>query len=105
MVNSWGSFKSNFKFEMIPKTTKRIKGIKTEKFGKIFYALYANLFFDAGYAADNQFDELNELSNQLLWGTGIGIDFITYYDLVFRFEYSINKQGNHGFYINLVAPI
>lgn len=100
-----GLFKSNFKFEIIPKTVKRIKAIKTEKFGKIFYALYANLFFDAGYASDKQYDEFNSLSNQLLWGTGLGIDFITYYDLVFRFEYTINKQGDHGFFINLVAPI
>jgi outer membrane protein assembly factor BamA len=100
-----GLFKSNFKFEIIPRTTKRINWIKTEKFGKIFYALYANLFFDAGYASDQQFDEYNNLTNQLLWGTGLGIDFITYYDLVFRFEYTINKQGDHGFFINLVAPI
>ncbi len=101
----FGLFKSNFKFEIIPRTVKRIKWIKTEKFGKIFYALYANLFFDAGYADDPHFYESNHLTNRLLWGTGVGIDFITYYDFVFRFEYSINKQGKQGFYINLVAPI
>ncbi|HDO26672.1 MAG TPA: hypothetical protein ENH02_01015 [Bacteroidetes bacterium] len=101
----FGLFKSNLKFEIIPRTVKRIKWIKTEKFGKIFYALYANLFFDAGYANAPDFYETNHLANQLLWGTGVGIDFITYYDLVFRFEYSINKQGKTGFYIHLVAPI
>ena len=101
----FGLFKSNLKFEIIPKTVKRIKGIKTEKFGKIFYALYANLFFDFGYANDIYEDGLNPLANQLLWGTGVGIDFVTYYDLVIRFEYTLNKQGDHGFFINLVAPI
>jgi len=102
---NFGLFKSNFKFEIIPKTVKRIKRIKSEKFGKVFYALYANLFFDLGYASDDEKYGLNPLANQLLWGTGIGIDFITYYDLVIRFEYTINKQGDHGFFLNLVAPI
>jgi len=101
----FGLFKSNFKFEIIPRTVKRIKWIKTEKFGKIFYALYANIFFDLGYASDPNNYKTNQLANQLLWGTGLGIDFVTYYDLVIRFEYAINKQGKHGFYINLIAPI
>lgn len=100
-----GVFKSNIKFEIIPRKVHRIKWIKTEKFGKIFYALYANLFFDLGYAYSNQNDPDNRYANQLLFGTGLGIDFVTYYDLVIRFEYTLNKQGNHGFFINLVAPI
>ena len=101
----FGLFKSNFKFEIVPMTVKRIKAIKTEKFGKIFYALYANLFFDAGFASDKQFSEDNPLTNQLLYGYGLGIDFVTYYDLVIRFEFALNKQGNYGFFLNLVAPI
>ena len=101
----FGLFKSNVKFEIIPKTVRRIKAIKTEKFGKIFYALYANLFFDAGYATDKQFDAENELSNQLLYGYGLGIDFVTYYDLVIRFEFAVNKQHQTGFFLNMVAPI
>lgn len=102
---NFGLFKSNIKFEIFPKTTKRIKWIKTEKFGKVFYALYANIFFDMGYANNQDSNDQNPLSNQLLWGTGLGIDFVTYYDLVIRFEYTFNKQGENGFFINLVAPI
>ena len=100
-----GVFKSNFKWEIIPRKVHRIKWIKTEKFGKVFYALYANLFFDMGYAYNKITDPNNGYANQLLFGTGMGVDFVTYYDLVVRFEYTLNKQGNHGFYINLVAPI
>lgn len=101
----FGLFKSNFKFEIIPRKVHRIKWIKTEKFGKIFYALYANIFFDMGYAYNKVYDVDNELANQWLWGTGLGIDFVTYYDLVIRFEYTFNKQKDQGFFINLVAPI
>ena len=100
-----GLFKSNVKFEIIPRKEHDIRWIKSEKFSKVFYALYANLFFDMGYAYDNLYEENNPLTNQMLFGTGLGIDFITYYDLVFRFEFSFNKQGDTGFRIGLVAPI
>lgn len=100
-----GILKSNLKFTIIPKTNFNIKWLKSEKFNKVFYALYTNLFFDMGYAQDKFWHQKNPLNNQLLWGTGIGLDFITYYDMVFRLEYSINKQGNTGLYLSLVAPI
>ncbi len=83
----------------------RLWSVELSQFGKIFYALYANLFFDMGYAYNKVYDVDNELANQWLWGTGLGIDFVTYYDLVIRFEYTFNKQGDQGFFINLVAPI
>ncbi len=100
-----GLYRSNFKYEILPKKTFVIPWIKTQKFGKIFFALYANIFFDAAYVNDTQTPETNRLSNQFLWGTGVGIDFITYYDIVMRVEYAINKQNKTGLYISLVAPI
>lgn len=100
-----GVVKTNLKFNLIPKTNFNIKWIKSEKFNKVFYALYANLFFDFGYAQDKFYCEGNPLSNQMLWGSGIGLDFVTYYDVVLGIEYAINKQGDKGFFISLVAPI
>jgi hypothetical protein len=39
-----------------------------------------------------------------LFGYGAGIDLVTGYDAVFRFEYSINKQGLGNFFFNIRAP-
>jgi hypothetical protein len=100
-----GIVKSNLKFNLIPKTNFKIPWIKSQKFNRVFYALYANLFFDIGYSEDKYYGEGNPLSNQLLWGYGIGLDFVTYYDIVLGIDYAINKQGNKGFFISLVAPI
>ena len=100
-----GIIKSNLKFEVIPKTDFNISWIKSTKFSDIYFAMYANLFFDAAYVDDIYSYQLNPLSNQLLWSTGIGIDMITYYDLVLRLELSINKQRETGFFISFVAPI
>lgn len=37
------------------------------------------------------------MQNQLIYGGGIGLDFVTYYDMVFRLEYGINKFKELGF--------
>ncbi|HJN06149.1 MAG TPA: POTRA domain-containing protein [Bacteroidales bacterium] len=100
-----GIVKSNLKFELIPRTNFSIDWIKSTKFSEAFFAMYANLFFDMAYVDDIYTYRLNPLSNQLLWSTGIGIDMVTYYDLVLRLEVSVNKQKDTGFFISFVAPI
>ncbi len=92
--------KNTLKFAIIPTTVKNIGFIGSDKFSKIHYALYANLFFDMGYVRNYVNYEYNNLSNNLLFGTGIGIDLVTYYDLVLRLEYTVNRQGQTGFYIH-----
>jgi hypothetical protein len=47
----------------------------------------------------------NSLADELQFGYGIGLDFVTYYDIVLRSEYSFNKFGEHGFFLHFVAPI
>ncbi|MDG1902297.1 MAG: POTRA domain-containing protein [Bacteroidales bacterium] len=98
-------FKSNLKYEVIPKTKFNIKWIKSTKFNESFLSMYANIFFDLAYVSDVNTAELNPLSNQFLFATGLGLDFVTYYDLVLRLELSYNKQNEIGFYIGFVAPI
>ena len=43
----------------------------------------------------------NVLPNTLLASTGVGVDLVAYYDQVFRFEYSINRFKQHGFFIHV----
>jgi len=100
-----GLMKSNLKFELIPKKIYNISWIKTEKFSKIFIALYANVFFDMAYVYDPLTRNVNPLANQMLWSTGVGVDFVTYYDMVFSLDYAVNKQNKSGFFLSLVAPI
>ncbi|MFK5855729.1 MAG: POTRA domain-containing protein [Bacteroidota bacterium] len=100
-----GIVKTNFKFNVIPRTNFNINWIKSTKFSESYFEMYTNLFFDIAYVDDIYTNVLNPLSNQLLWSTGIGIDMITYYDLVLRLELSINKQQETGFFISFVAPI
>lgn len=98
-------FRSNFKYELVPKHVFRIPYLKSDVFGKAFYSLYANLIFDAGYVMDRKTQNPDPMTNKLLLDTGVGIDYVTYYDTVIRFEYTINGQGQTHFFISLVAPI
>ncbi|MDD5569950.1 MAG: POTRA domain-containing protein [Bacteroidales bacterium] len=98
-------YKSNFKFELLPPKIHKFNFIKTEKFNTIHYAFYLNIFGDAAYVWDEQYKYSNSFSNSILYGGGIGLDFVTYYDKVFRLEYSINKLGESAVFLHFVAPI
>lgn len=99
--------KNNLKFEILKPVTKYLPFIKNESFGKIHMALYANLFFDFAYTWDVFVPEgfTTRIANEWIYGTGIGIDFVTYYDKVLRLEYGVNGLGESGFFVHLVAPI
>jgi hypothetical protein len=99
--------KNNIKFAIIPTTVRNISFIKTEKFGKIFYALYMNVFFDAGYGFYNQDfgRETNDLQNTLLLGYGAGLDLVSYYDIVIGLDFSVNFKNETGIFLHFMAPI
>ncbi|MEP7264645.1 MAG: POTRA domain-containing protein [Bacteroidota bacterium] len=92
------------KYTLIPTHIYIIPFLGSQKFNKIPSTIYFSLSADAGYVRDRQFSKDNPLSNTWLTGYSAGIDYVTYYDLVFRFEYSINHLGEHGFFINFAAP-
>lgn len=99
-----GTAKVNLKYQLIKPKLYTLPLIKAEKFSKIHFAVFSNIFVDAGYV-HNIASSYKRLNNELLLGTGVGLDFVTFYDLVWRFEYSINKYKEHGFYLSFVAPI
>jgi len=99
--------KNNIKFALIPQQVKQFNFIKTDKFAKIFYALYLDVFFDAGYGIYNQDfgQETNDLQNTLLLGYGAGFDFVTYYAVVLMLAFSVNFKSETGIFLHFMAPI
>lgn len=104
---NFGILKNNIKFALLPERNFNIDFIKSEKFAKVHYAFYLNAFFDMGFV-DNFYPDpsrQNDLENTMLIGYGLGIDFVTYYDLVLRIEYSVNRMNEHGLFLHFIAPI
>jgi hypothetical protein len=67
---------------------------------KIPFQFYLKTYADAGYSYNKQAID-NRLVNRFLYTGGLGIDMITLYDLVLRFEYSFNQLGQHGFFFHV----
>jgi outer membrane protein assembly factor BamA len=98
-------FRSNFKYELIKPSLKKVKpGQEKNKFKALQYAFYLNAFADCGYVV-NKFTENNPYNNKMLYSWGLGLDFVTYYDMVLRFEYAFTSIGTNGFFIGFGMPI
>jgi len=100
----YGLIKTDLKFALIPQRTTTVKFIPTDKFNKIPWAVYLSIYADAAFAPGHAYNG-NTLQNDILFGYGAGFNLVTYYDMVFRFEYSFNKMGESGFFINFIASI
>jgi outer membrane protein assembly factor BamA len=102
-------FKTNLKFELFPKKELHAGFIPFEKFSTIPFSFYLNLFADAAYVEDTQFSNVqyttNRLPNSWLHSYGLGLDFVTYYDIVIRLDFSFNKFGESGLFLHFAAPI
>ncbi|MEZ5084540.1 MAG: POTRA domain-containing protein [Bacteroidales bacterium] len=101
----YGLLKNNLKFELIPRRVQEFKFIPTDKFNKLYYAFYLNVFCDLAYGIDNRDNVYNPMANEMLPGYGIGLDFVTYYNFVLRVEYSFNNRGESGFFISFMPSI
>lgn len=98
-------FRTHIKFAIVRPRESQIPGIKTPRFGRIHYAGYLTAFADAAYVNSGYPGYSNTLTNTWLRGAGLGLDLVTYYDKVFRIEYSVNKLGEYGIFIHFIAGI
>ncbi len=75
-----------------------------EQFNYFPLAVYIKAFADFGYVQNYDYYQekaLNtRLSNRLLAGAGVGLDFVTVYDLVVRMEYTFTQDQKGGFFLN-----
>lgn len=102
---SFGMLKANIKYQLIKPRVVNVPVKKLEKFNRVPYAVYLNLYSDAAYVQDKYYYMNNPLSNSWIMGGGVGVDLVTYYDYVVRIEGSINKMLQKGIYLHFAAPI
>jgi outer membrane protein assembly factor BamA len=79
-------------------------GMGSDKFSKIPYAFYLNFFVDGAFVSDKLYAGVNPLSNKPLGGIGIGLDYVTYYDKVFRVEFAYNSKSEPGIFFHYGVP-
>ncbi|MBL6445246.1 BamA/TamA family outer membrane protein [Fulvivirga sp. 29W222] len=83
-------------------TKLRLNFLPIEQFRDFPLAIYIKTYFDMGYVENfENYEQNTRLTNRYLFGTGAGIDFVTYYDTVIRFEYSVNREKEAGIFLHL----
>jgi len=73
--------------------------IRTKSHDKLFFKFMLKAYGDLGYAHMRD-PGATRMNNTLLKSYGAGIDVITVYDVVFKFEYSINQFGERGIFFH-----
>lgn len=101
---SYAVIRTNIRYKFLDE-----KSITVPKVGKRFNNIplqsYLSLHGDIGYVNDFTDYRINGLNNTLLYSMGIGIESLTFYDIVSRFEYSVNHMLESGIFIHFTAPI
>ena len=78
--------KATFKLRLL-NTSFDLKQMPLSQFRHLPLAIYLKAFFDAAYVTNYDNYEMNSLfSNNIIYGTGLGIDIHTAYDMILRFE-------------------
>jgi hypothetical protein len=100
-------FRSNLKYNVIKPNVMKARNEKHKdgKFRNLPYAFYLNFIADVAYMKDNFYGEYNPYNNKALYSWGLGLDFVTYYDMVLRFEYVFTNINSHGFFFGFGMPI
>ncbi|MDF7820533.1 POTRA domain-containing protein [Runella sp. MFBS21] len=86
--------KTNLRYQLLNRTFNLSKFIKLRQFNALPIAIYPNIYADVGYVR-NPYPELNnsQLANRPLFGFGVGMDVVTWYNFVGRINYSFNHLG------------
>lgn len=92
----WKAFSHTFSLKRVPLKQFQIMPVD----------IYLTALADAGYV-HNSFvlDENTRLVNKPLAGFGMGLNIVTFYDVVFRAEYSRNIHGDTGVYFSFLSDI
>ncbi|MCG8340006.1 MAG: BamA/TamA family outer membrane protein [Cytophagales bacterium] len=94
--------KTDFKKRILSGEKYLGRWVPLKEFRTLPYTIYLKTFFDWGLVNNAITDPANtRLVNRLLYGGGVGIDLVTYYDTALGWSYAINSRGESGFFFSV----
>ena len=78
--------------------------LKLPFFDRFFIDTYMNSFFEISYVSDHLWEGEKGLANQINYSYGVGLEAVTIYDKLLRFDVSYNKQGEWGYFLFFIQP-
>ena len=80
-------YKTDVKWQLLKHQFNLEKLIPWDQFSKLPLALYPKIYFDLGYVAMPDPQPTNNfLVNKPIWGTGVGLDIVSFYDMVIQLK-------------------
>lgn len=76
-------------------------GSRSKTYSAIPVRIYLKAYGDIGYAYNKQNYTGNILTNKLLYTGGVGLDVVTIYDMILRFEFSFNQIRERSLFIHM----
>ncbi len=95
-----GLLKSSVRFNFLTTNIEFGKIMPVKSFRSMPIKLYLSLNNDVGYVNQPYQTGDNPLNGTLLWGGGLGLDMVFFYDKAFRIEYSRNRLGEDGVFFD-----
>lgn len=92
--------KTHFRIRLLKKEINWGKWVFLEQFRHMPIQAYFTINNDVGYVNAPYNQLKSTLSNEWLYGRGIGLDILLYYDKLLRFEYSFNHLGERGLFFS-----
>ena len=95
---AFANFKSTIKYQLFDfKIKTPFK--KSKNYSFVPFKIYLKAYGDCGYASTkNKYAGM--LNNKLLYTGGLGLDIVSFYDFVLRFEYSFNQLNQSGLFLH-----
>lgn len=101
----FGIWRNSLRYQLFS-TVRQLDWLRVRQFNTLPIAAYLSAFGDAGYVSSTVAEQYqSRLANRLLVGTGLSLDIVTFYNLVFRFSGTVNGQGKTGFFFNLAQEL
>lgn len=76
-------------------------GLNSRTYGTIPFRIFLKAYGDMGYSYNKNNVTSNSLTNKFLYTGGLGIDILTIYDVVLRFEYSFNQLSERALFLHM----
>ncbi len=95
-----GYIKSAFRFQLLNREFNWGKLMFIRQFRQMPLKVYFVINNDLGFVNAPFYDSYGTFNNQALWGGGVGLHFVVYFDKVIKIEYNINKFGDRGLFLN-----
>ncbi len=92
-------WRNTFKYQLV-NTILRIPFIKYKQFNQMPISIYPTAFVDFGYVSNSNKEARNS-TNQWLMGSGLGFDFVTYYNFLCKIGFPIINGGKTGMVVSI----